>query len=260
MTANGTRAIVLAAGRGSRLGPRAADGPKCMVELSGRPLLHRQIEVLHECGVHDVTIVTGYNAAKIDAPGCRLRHNPAFATTNMVESLFAAEDLFGEDLVVSYGDILYAPFVLHALLRASGEILVVVDVGWREYWMRRFDDPLEDAETLRMDGQGRLVSLGARARSLDEIEGQYIGLVRYHGAGVEHMRAAYHACRADSSCRESAWSSGRPLARVFMTDLLDHLCRTTDVRAVCVQRQWIEVDTIDDLALAERELTGLRLA
>src|SRR5215213_9871963 len=81
-----TKAIILAAGQGTRLGALTANCPKCMIELWGRPLLHHQIDALRGCGVEDITIVGGYQVEKLAPQGCRVRVNPDFATTNMVHT------------------------------------------------------------------------------------------------------------------------------------------------------------------------------
>ena len=63
------RGLILAAGRGSRMGPLGDDRPKCMVELNGRPLLDRQIAALRRGGVEEVGIVRGYRAEILNFPG-----------------------------------------------------------------------------------------------------------------------------------------------------------------------------------------------
>ena len=103
------RAIILAAGRGSRLGHYGKDRPKCLVELGGISLIQRQLATLRSLGIEDIVLVTGYRAEMLALPGTRQILNPRWAETNMVESLFAAASSFAEDFIVSYGDIVYEP-------------------------------------------------------------------------------------------------------------------------------------------------------
>ena len=70
------RAIVLAAGMGTRLLPLTRDRPKCLVELAGRPLLERQIAVLRRVGIDDISVVTGYRSDQVKPPGVRIIANP----------------------------------------------------------------------------------------------------------------------------------------------------------------------------------------
>ena len=113
------KAIILAAGRGSRLHPYTDSAPKCLTELAGRSLIDRQVATLRSAGVTDILIATGYLADQLAFPGTRQVHNPDWATTNMVESLFVAEADFGDDLIVTYSDIVYEPRIIEALLQLS---------------------------------------------------------------------------------------------------------------------------------------------
>src|SRR5690554_8191510 len=80
-----------------------------MVELKGKALLHHQLEVLEQCDVkkQDIALAAGYLQEALVAPGIKQYRNEQYATTNMVSTLFAAEDFMqaGEDLIISYGDI-----------------------------------------------------------------------------------------------------------------------------------------------------------
>ena len=143
------KAIILAAGRGTRLGPYTATTPKCLLPLGDRSLLERQLATLRGAGIEDITVVTGHGAAAIRFEGIHLRHNPDFATTNMVHSLFCAADRLVGDVVIAYGDILYEPRVLEALAAAPvSEVAVVGDTDWRVYYRARFGDPFAEAESV----------------------------------------------------------------------------------------------------------------
>lgn len=237
------KAVILAAGRGSRLHPYTADCPKCLTELGGQSLIARQLSVLRGAGIDDITIVTGYQAEMLALPGTQQCHNEAWATTNMVESLFCAEASFGDDLIVSYSDIVYQPDVIEALLASTADVSVIVDRQWRAYWAYRFDDPLSDAESLRMTEGGLITDIGGPVDDIDEIEAQYIGLMRFQGAGVEALRRT----RAALGDVHRAWMDKRPLEKAYMTDLLMEMILTgVDVSAVPIRSGWLEIDTVED--------------
>ena len=233
--------IILAAGEGSRLRPLTNDTPKCLVKVRGRSLLAWQLWAARQAGVRHIAIVRGYQAGAITASGVTYFENPAYATTNMVESLWCAESVFRDGCIVSYGDILYEPWVLRRLLAAEHEVSVVVDQGWRPYWEARFGDPLLDAETLSVDGGGRIAHIGQTPTDLDEIQGQYIGLTAFRARGVEGLRAAYRRLRH--------------VRRLCMTELLQAIIDDgVPVHQVPIERGWLEVDSLRDLELAEQAL------
>jgi choline kinase len=247
------RMIVLAAGQGTRLRPLTDDRPKCLVELAGRPLLEWTLQTAHGAGIDDVVVVGGYRIDRLRTYPTRLLANPDFATTNMVRTLFSAEGEFGDAFVMSYGDIAYTRDVLGRLLASDGEIAVAVDRAWYGYWRERFDDPLSDAETLDIDADGFITDIGRKPASLADIKAQYIGLVLFRGRGVEGLRDAYQAARAQDAAGGKPFGGPRSLDGLYMTDLLQGLIgRGARLKAVEIYRGWVEIDSARDLAVAER--------
>jgi choline kinase len=244
--------IILAAGRGTRLHPYTEDRPKCLALLAGQSLVERQLDTLHAAGLNNIWAATGYRQEMLDLPGLQLIHNPDWADTNMVESLFAAEASFGDDLIISYGDIIYQQTVLQPLLDSPHDISVIIDTDWQSYWAVRCDDPLSDAESLRLDGDGRIVDIGKPVKSLDDPMGQYIGLMRFRGNGITQLRRAY----AGLGDIPRPWMDKRPLRQAYMTDLLMELILLgVNVHGVPVAGDWLEIDTPEDLAFAEMAMT-----
>jgi choline kinase len=250
------RAIVLAAGEGKRLRPRVADRPKCLVELLGKPLLLHQIQSLQEVGIGSITIVTGYRSDLIEAFGHDTRHNPDFASTNMVSTLMCAADLLdgGDDVLICYADIVYEPRVLRAIADCGAAISTTVDRCWLKLWQLRLDDPLTDAETLKLDGDGDIVELGSRADSYNEIEGQYMGLIKVRADFASGLVEAYRRLDPDGDYE------GRDLRNMYMTSFLQRLIDGGHrLRAVIVESGWLEVDRVADLEVYERLAEAGRL-
>jgi len=237
-------AIILAAGQGSRLRPLTEDRPKCLVELAGRSLLERQLETFAALGIERVTIIGGYRAEQLPAD-VRVIVNPRYESTNMVESLFCAQALMsGEnDVIVSYGDIVFEPQVLARLCDSTAEVAVVVDRAWRQLWEARMEDCLRDAETLKLAEDGRIIELGKKARSFDEIQGQYIGLIKFRAGWAVHLPKIY---------RTLLDIHGPAAQTMYMTDFLQHLIDSGwRVQSVPVDGGWLEVDTLRDLQAYE---------
>lgn len=239
-----TRAVILAAGRGSRLMPLTADRPKGMVGLAGMPLLARQIAVLRGAGIDDIHIVGGYLAERLQVLGCPLIINPAHETTNMVESMISARTLFdgNDDLLLCYGDIVYEARTLDAVRQAIGDVIVTADRNWRALWSARMDDVAADVESFRLRDDGSLAELGQRPRSLDEVEAQYIGLLRFPASVHARLLAFYDALD------RTATFDGQPFVKMYMTSFVQRLIDAGwDVRPALIDGGWLEVDTLDDL-------------
>ena len=236
------RGIILAAGRGSRMGQLGDERPKCLVEFGGKPLIERQIAALRGGGAQAVGVVRGYRAEMIKLPDLTYFQNERWAETNMVMSLAtAAEWLKAGPVIVSYADIFYRHDLVRELAAASGDIVVTYDRAWRSLWSRRFVDPLADAETFRADASGRLIEIGNKTSSIDEIGGQYMGLLKFTPHGWKDVEALL--ATLDAQTRD----------RLDMTGLLQRLLRrNVAIGTIGTDGQWGEIDNPSDLALYER--------
>ena len=236
------KAIILAAGRGSRMKELTEDRPKCLVPLAGPPLLDYQVAALRGAGLDPLGVVCGWRREKLEGRGLTCFDNPRWAETNMVASLACAGEWLRQGpCIVSYSDIFYLAPAVAALAAAPGDVAITFDPAWLGLWAKRFADPLADAETFRRDPEGRVIEIGRRAASTSEIEGQYMGLLKFTPAGW--------------SAAELAWQQLEPARRdkLDMTSLLRLLIESgTSVYGVPTPGPWGEADSAEDLALYER--------
>jgi choline kinase len=234
------------------MSPLTDDRPKAAVPFLGRPLLDWTLTAARECGLTDITVVGGHKSERLEGFAVHLLRNPDFASSGIVSTLMAADQYFGDQLVVSYGDIAYRPEVLRALLASTAEIGVVVDLDWQAYWERRFADPLANAESLHMTPDGTIRSIGQTVNRLEDAQGQSIGLMIFRGRGVKALRRAWTRATTDAAYRRPILGHRLSLAKLALTDVLDELT-TGDVpiKAVPIHGGWVDFDTPEDVAAAE---------
>jgi L-glutamine-phosphate cytidylyltransferase len=240
------KAVVLAAGRGSRLGSITANKPKCMTELLGKTLLAWELDALRAGGADDVCVVTGYCAEAFDVAGVTTAHNAEWASTNMVRSLLAAEPFVaGHRFLVSYSDIAYSEDTVRRLAASNVDVAVVYDRDWLRLWATRSANPLDDAETFRADADQSVLEIGGRSTDVSAIAGQYIGLLHFSPVGFHWVR-------------ELLTTLPEAEARTLqMTHLLARLiARGHRVVGVPIDGGWVEVDTEEDLRLYRTALDG----
>ncbi len=236
------RAVILAAGRGSRLGHLGGDRPKCLVKLEGEPLIERQIAALRRGGADEIGVVRGYRAEMIDLPGLTYFANERWAETNMVMSLAAAAAwLRSGPAIVSYGDIFYRSELVRGLAGAPGRLVISYDRDWRRLWTRRFADPLADAETFRIDAHGQLLEIGGRTTRIEDIQGQYMGLFKFTPPAWSIVEALL--ATLDAPIRD----------KLDVTGLLRRLLAGNElsISTFGSDGQWGEVDNPQDVALYE---------
>lgn len=174
------KVIILAAGRGSRMGKQTEDKPKCLSLVNGKTLLERALDasrsILKE---KDIIVIGGYRREMLAQFSSNTMFNPDWASTNIMGSLLVADDfLKSEDCLVLYSDILFDAQDLRALFEAKEPS--VLSVGdWESIWRRRFNQPLDDLEKFKFDPvSGLLLDIGGSSSSLIDIQGQFAGMWR----------------------------------------------------------------------------------
>ena len=235
------KAIILAAGRGKRLKNFTDDKPKCLNSVGGKAMLDWQVSALRRGGVDTIMLVTGYKMEMFDRFGLKTFHNARWESSNMVRSLLCARQEFGEPLIVSYSDILYKDEIVRRLLSQDRDAVITYDEEWKKLWEERFQNPLDDAESFRIGSDGKIRDIGRKPCSLEEIEGQYMGLMRFTPTALRWITE--YTDRQDSAV----------LDKMDMTTLLRSLItERLSIYGMPVKGGWCEIDTINDLELANR--------
>jgi choline kinase len=213
-----------------------------MVEIDGISLIERQIKILKAMKLDNILMIGGYKANMLVRKDADLKINDRYHETNMVWTLFSAEDEFEGEVIVSYGDIVYSSKVLKALLKSDYDIAVTVDTDWENYWQARNENPLDDAESLKLDSGGDIIEIGKKPKSVNEIDAQYMGLMKFSQKGINQVKKIFH------NALEVGYLLGKPIETAYMTDLLQATINEGySVHSVPVSGGWIEIDTVEDL-------------
>ena len=231
--------ITLAAGEGKRLRPFTKDIPKCLVEFNNKSLYDYQLDLFNFFGIKKKYLITGYKNKKINFNGVQKIYNPNYKFTNMVYSLALASDLFDgeEEIIISYGDIIYNKKVLELLINTKEIFSIVSDKKWLYYWQLRMDDFWNDVESFSLDKKGNINSIGQKWNDKSEIEGQYIGLFKIGREIQVEIRQKLIDIYND------------PIKHnLYMTDFIQSFVSTNiDLKPLFIENGWLEFDTPNDL-------------
>ena len=233
------RALVLGAGRGSRLNALTEDQPKPYAPIGEHRILDYLLAALTEAGVGEIVFIGGYRMDLVqrDYPHLTFRHNPEWAETNILASLMSAEDCMEEGFVVTYADILYRSDVVRRAIDHPGDRVLCVDTDWRSRYAERSQHPEEDAEKVIAEGD-RILRVN-RTLDADTAHGEYIGVARFSRAGAQSLRDAYHDARL----------SGKAYLIHLYEDMLE---AGLTFHMVTTDGQYMEIDTEKDFAQANR--------
>lgn len=240
------KAIILAAGKGQRLQKYATGIPKGMLNFAGKSLIERQVKHLRDCGIFDISIVTGFASDKINIEGVKYYKNECYEVTNMVASLMCCSDEFNDDILICYADILYERRLINQLIAAKGDFIVLADVEWKDYWEKRYGKVDFDIESFKIDESKRIIEIGKDCENSAEIDARYIGLLKFSRDGINRAKKLYEV--ACDKYGLSNWGDiRRAPQKAYMTDLLQKLIlEGNDIQASLVSKGWVEFDTNED--------------
>ena len=244
------KAIIVAAGPGSRLMPITNEKPKCLLEVGGRTILERALQALRENEIENIVVVRGYQSHLIAYPNVTYCHNPDFTRNNILRSLFYAEDEMDDDFIFSYSDIIYSSEVVASLIDSEADVALIVDVNWTQTYEGRDQHPISEAELVKVEG-GRVVRIGKGVVSTEEAHGEFIGLAKFTKSGAEAMKAVYHRVAKEGPA--APFHRAPSLEKAYLTDMIQELVDIgLPVRSVDIEGGWMEIDTPQDLERARR--------
>lgn len=236
------KAVILAAGQGTRIRSVHGEHPKCMIEVDNATILDHQLDALYAAGISDVAIVVGYEKEQIinhvmnrkvsNIQRVSFIENPAFAITNNIYSLWLAlEWLRGDSFVVLNADVIFDPDVLGIAVLTNAPISMIVDPLWRD-------------ETMKVIIHGDRVMQMSKKISREQFSGTYIGITIFskeiQARFFDEMRTLISAGRVND------------FFNVAVQELVDegvHVGYTsTDGLA------WAEIDDPMDLSFAQQNV------
>ena len=237
------KALILNSGLGHRMGVLTSEQPKCMTEISAREtILSRQLRLLEEEGIREVVITTGYYDQVLErycrslGTGLEITfvHNPRYAETNYIYSIYCARDLLrGQDILLMHGDLVFEPSVLADLIALPGSGMKVSSAL-----------PLPEKDFKAVVRGGEVVKVGVEFFD-DAMEAQALYRLRA-GDWDLWLRKIEEMCEAgETSCyAEAALNRLDGACHIQALDVGNRLCA--------------EIDTPEDLAdvsarLAETE-------
>ncbi len=224
------RAVILTAGLGARLREVTGDRPKCLAQVGGMTLLERQLSALRSCGVTNIAVVTGYQAMdvrRLCGPTIDYVHNPIFADTNSLYSLWLARELLGEGFLVMNCDVLFHPQLLSDLVTSRYEDALLMSPAC--------DEASYSEEEMKIRVRcGRVVDI-SKDIAAEDADGENVGIAKFGTEGAAVLVDEMNQIVRDGELR--AW-----LPEAFRRFSLRRTLHAVDPRGF----PWIEIDSPQD--------------
>jgi len=236
-----TIGVILAAGRGSRMKNLTDEKPKCFIKIKGKRLIDYQLSAFKKNNIKKIIIITGYKSEFFEEfEYCTKIKNNYWSKTSMFYSLSKANKyLMNYNCIISYSDIFYSQKAICDLLKSKNTIAISYDPNWHQLWSKRFQNPLDDAETFKIDKNSFLKEIGGKTDSLDKIKGQYMGLIKTKPSGWKKLHTIW------SSLKNKNYKNN-----ISITELFNHyISLNKKIKAIEYTEIWGEVDSKEDYRL-----------
>ena len=231
-----SRAVILAAGNGKRMGRLTADRPKAMLEVDGLALIDRELDALASCGVVDVTIVVGYQQQRLrEHLGDRVRfiENVRYQETNSLYSLWLARERVAQGAVIMNSDVLVSSALIAKLVDSPAEDAVLVDAN----------STLAEEEMKVKIWQGFAIDFSKELAPWDA-DAENVGILKFGARGGRRLAAHLDALVAKGDVNAWAPQAFKAVAQEW------------PLRAIATDGlPWTEIDFPEDLERARQMVT-----
>jgi choline kinase len=256
------RAILIAAGRGKRLGNHTDEIPKCMVQVGARPILGWVWDAFRAAGIEELVIIRGYRGDVLErfvrsigdqlAANVQFVDNTAWQTNNILLSLACARAYLDQPCLISYSDIIFTPAVARAAAESPAELALVIDREFRTIYDGRTEHPLAEGEVADLMPDGSVARVGKRALPPDDAVGEYIGLSKLGARGVATVARTMDALAHKYDGRDDQpFQRAASYRNAYLTDLWQALIDSgIRIDPVLIDGAWREIDTGQDLERA----------
>ncbi|NWK01774.1 phosphocholine cytidylyltransferase family protein [Marine Group I thaumarchaeote] len=256
------KAIIVAAGTGSRLGELAKDTPKSLIDVNGQSILKRQISVFKKLGISDITVIIGPHTEKFTFKNISFIQDKNYLEHDILSSLMLARSIMHDDIIVSYGDVIFDEHILQSLINFKGSIGLCIDLNWEKNYDGKKQELKQEATTVQIKNNMCTKIVDGRELAKSKIKGnskysnykrqklgEFVGLMRLSKHGSTIFIKRYEEL---INSHIGPFHEAPSISQAYFTDMLQELIdNDTEILPIPVQGKWCEIDTIEDLKRAE---------
>jgi phosphoenolpyruvate phosphomutase len=243
VSAQSTRALILAASRGKQLGELTSQRPVCMVEVNGVPILGHILRTYRAAGIRDIAVVRGYHKEMVHAENVKFFDDEA-EPQSQASALHQALPALDGPCLISFGDVLFKKYIAQELMDADADFVLAVDSAWQKSRNHdRYADYVtcsEESGRWSLSQPVRLLGIGG---DLDPgaIHAEWMGLMKVSSEGARILSALLTRLAADPA----------KLRTMNLAALLrELLAEGKEIRVIYGSGNWLDIDSVEDLLAA----------
>ncbi|OQX95293.1 hypothetical protein B6I21_06160 [candidate division KSB1 bacterium 4572_119] len=241
------KAVILAAGKDSNLFPLTEEIPKTMLDIKGKTVLQRQVEMLRQVGIKDIAVVRGYKNHQINYPNLFYFDNENYENTGILVSLFSALEFMDNNTIILYGDILFEIVTLKRLIEEQNENTLVVDRGWKKHYQDSKEKHPLPPELITLSDEGQEININSSGANLSGTNStsEFIGLAKLSTNACAILNDIYKNLYLPDPNRK--FQNSKKIKKSSFVDFIAELLnRKEKVNVLEIWRTWIDIDTFED--------------
>ena len=244
------KAIIIAAGTGTRLGKNESELPKALLEVNDQTILSRQISILKKMGIEEIIVITGPYAEKFPSIDVTYVNDQNHNEHDILGSLIVAKDYIKDDTVITYSDILFDTIILEQIIQQECDIGIAIDMDWKKAYEGRTLHPSTEAENVLLDDDKNILKIQKNIKSYEGNVGEFLGLIKLSAHGSKILTDKFEYLLANHT---GTFHSAISLKKAYITDLIQELVNSKIVvTPILISGKWCEIDTIQDLERAQQ--------
>ena len=245
------KAIILAAGEGSRMGKLTQNIPKPLVMVNGKSIIERQLSILKQNKILDVIIVTGSHNEKFNFKNVVYVNDLDHKKHDTLGSLMTARDYMNDEIIITYADQIFDEKIMESINNFSGDIGIAVDLDWEKNYVNRDQHPKSEAENVLINGN-EILELRKNISECKENEkiGECLGLMKFSRKASKVFLDKYSELEIS---HQGKFHNAPSLEKALISDMIQELIDSEiNVEPIYVSGKWCEIDTPQDLQIARK--------
>ena len=245
------RAIILAAGKGSRMGKLTQNIPKPLVNVNGKSIIERQLSILKQNDILDIIIVTGPHHEKFNFKNVVYVNNLDYKKHDTLGSLMTARDYINDEIITTYADQIFEEKILKSMTEFTGDIGIAVDLDWEKNYVNRAQQPKSEADNVLINGNEILeIRKNILECKKNEKIGEFLGLMKLSRKGSKVFLDKYSELKIS---HQGKFHNAPSLEKAYLTDMLQELIVSgIRISPIYVSGKWCEIDTPQDLEISRK--------
>ncbi len=246
------KAIIVAAGVGSRLGELTKELPKPLIDINGKSIIERQILLFKKFGITKIVIIRGPHREKFSFNNVEYVDDDDYENHDLLGSLMVAGNELNEDVIISYGDVIFDEKILEQILSFSGNAGLAIDYNWEKNYSERSKEFLGKVSvvTIENDSISNIGYYENIVKNPDSILGEFIGIMKLSAQSANQFMAKYNELKRN---HDGKFHDSPSINFGIITDMINELIHNKiQFLPIKISGVWCEIDTHQDLENAKK--------